>query len=118
MKGSLSQKNSPNPEAFERSNYVKTLANFIGSAIWGKADWSGENDVDVRNRPLLVICVIGGLPEFQPPTAAEACSAGLSGSSPSHGGTTGSNGAPAAPSAARPPPFRFFARFARFALFF
>ncbi len=41
MKGSLSQKNSPNPEAFERANYVKTLANFIGSAIWGKADWSG-----------------------------------------------------------------------------
>lgn len=41
MKGSLSQKNSPNPEAFERANYVKTLANFIGSAIWGKADWTG-----------------------------------------------------------------------------
>jgi dihydroorotate dehydrogenase (fumarate) len=38
MKGSLSQANSPNPEAFERANYVKTLANFIGSAIWGKAD--------------------------------------------------------------------------------
>jgi dihydroorotate dehydrogenase (fumarate) len=41
MKGSLSQKNCPNPEAFERGNYIKTLANFIGSAIWGRADWSG-----------------------------------------------------------------------------
>jgi dihydroorotate dehydrogenase (fumarate) len=41
MKGSLSQENSPDPEAFERANYVKTLANFIGSAIWGRADWSG-----------------------------------------------------------------------------
>jgi hypothetical protein len=40
MKGSVSQANSPNPEAFERANYVKTLTNFIGSAIWGKADWS------------------------------------------------------------------------------
>jgi dihydroorotate dehydrogenase (fumarate) len=38
MKGSLSQKNSPNPEAFERANYVKTLTNFIGGAIWGKSD--------------------------------------------------------------------------------
>lgn len=38
MKGSLSQKNSPNPEAFERANYIKTLTNFIGSAIWGKSD--------------------------------------------------------------------------------
>jgi dihydroorotate dehydrogenase (fumarate) len=40
IKGSLSQQNSPDPAAFERANYVKTLANFIGSAIWGKADWS------------------------------------------------------------------------------
>jgi dihydroorotate dehydrogenase (fumarate) len=40
MKGSLSQQHSRNPEAFERANYVKTLVNFIGSAIWGKADWS------------------------------------------------------------------------------
>jgi len=41
MKGSLSQANCRNPEAFERANYVKTLTNFIGSAIWGRADWSG-----------------------------------------------------------------------------
>jgi dihydroorotate dehydrogenase (fumarate) len=40
MKGSVSQQNSRDPEAFERANYVKTLTNFIGSAIWGKADWS------------------------------------------------------------------------------
>jgi dihydroorotate dehydrogenase (fumarate) len=40
MKGSVSQANSRDPEAFERANYVKTLTNFIGSAIWGKADWS------------------------------------------------------------------------------
>jgi dihydroorotate dehydrogenase (fumarate) len=37
MKGSLSQKNSPNPEAFERANYIKTLTSFIGGAIWGRA---------------------------------------------------------------------------------
>jgi dihydroorotate dehydrogenase (fumarate) len=42
MKGSVSQANSRDPEAFERANYVKTLTNFIGSAIWGKADWSSE----------------------------------------------------------------------------
>jgi dihydroorotate dehydrogenase (fumarate) len=40
MKGSVSQANCRDPEAFERANYVKTLTNFIGSAIWGKADWS------------------------------------------------------------------------------
>jgi dihydroorotate dehydrogenase (fumarate) len=40
MKGSVSQQHSRDPEAFERANYVKTLTNFIGSAIWGKADWS------------------------------------------------------------------------------
>jgi dihydroorotate dehydrogenase (fumarate) len=40
MKGSVSQVNCRDPEAFERANYVKTLTNFIGSAIWGKADWS------------------------------------------------------------------------------
>ena len=40
MKGSLSQKNSPNPAAFERANYIKTLTNFIGGAIWGMADRS------------------------------------------------------------------------------
>lgn len=40
LKGSLSQQNSPHPEAFERANYVKALTNFIGSAIWGKADWT------------------------------------------------------------------------------
>ena len=40
MKGSLSQKNCPNPEAFERANYIKTLTNFIGDAIWGKSDRS------------------------------------------------------------------------------
>jgi dihydroorotate dehydrogenase (fumarate) len=38
MKGSLSQKNCPDPGAFERANYVKTLVNFIGDAIWGKPD--------------------------------------------------------------------------------
>ena len=40
MKGSVSQANCRDPEAIERANYVKTLTNFIGSAIWGKADWS------------------------------------------------------------------------------
>ena len=40
MKGSVSQANCRDPESFERANYVKTLTNFIGSAIWGKADWS------------------------------------------------------------------------------
>jgi dihydroorotate dehydrogenase (fumarate) len=40
MKGSVSKENSRDPEAFERANYVKALTNFIGSAIWGKADWS------------------------------------------------------------------------------
>jgi dihydroorotate dehydrogenase (fumarate) len=40
MKGSVSQVNCRDPEGFERGNYVKTLTNFIGSAIWGKADWS------------------------------------------------------------------------------
>ncbi|MGE3821502.1 MAG: dihydroorotate dehydrogenase-like protein [Isosphaeraceae bacterium] len=43
MKGRLSQKNSRNPEAFERANYVKTLTNFIGDAIWGKSDRSDRN---------------------------------------------------------------------------
>jgi dihydroorotate dehydrogenase (fumarate) len=38
MKGSASQANSPNPDAFERSNYIKTLTTFIGPAIWGLAD--------------------------------------------------------------------------------
>jgi dihydroorotate dehydrogenase (fumarate) len=38
MKGSASQVNSPNPAAFERSNYIKTLTTFIGPAIWGLAD--------------------------------------------------------------------------------
>jgi dihydroorotate dehydrogenase (fumarate) len=38
IKGSLSQVNSPHPEAFERANYVKTLVNFIGGAIWGQPD--------------------------------------------------------------------------------
>jgi dihydroorotate dehydrogenase (fumarate) len=38
MKGSLSQKNCPDPGALERANYVKTLVNFIGDAIWGKPD--------------------------------------------------------------------------------
>jgi dihydroorotate dehydrogenase (fumarate) len=38
MKGSLSQANSPHPEAFERANYVKTLVNFIGGSIWGRSD--------------------------------------------------------------------------------
>lgn len=38
MKGSASQVNSPNPAAFERSNYIKTLTTFIGPAIWGVAD--------------------------------------------------------------------------------
>jgi len=38
MKGSLSQENCPNPESFERANYIKTLVNYIGSAIWGRPD--------------------------------------------------------------------------------
>jgi dihydroorotate dehydrogenase (fumarate) len=42
LKGSLSQANSPHPGAFERANYVKTLVNFIGGAIWGKSDWTSN----------------------------------------------------------------------------
>ncbi len=38
MKGSASQVNSPDPAAFERANYIKTLTTFIGPAIWGIAD--------------------------------------------------------------------------------
>ena len=44
MKGSLSQENSADPSAFERSNYIKTLTTFIGPAIWGRADHP-EQDV-------------------------------------------------------------------------
>lgn len=38
LKGSVSQANSADPAAFERSNYIKTLATFLGPAIWGRAD--------------------------------------------------------------------------------
>ena len=38
MKGSLSQVNNPDPAAFERANYIKSLTSFIGNAIWGIAD--------------------------------------------------------------------------------
>jgi dihydroorotate dehydrogenase (fumarate) len=38
MKGSVSQENSADPSAFERSNYIKTLTTFIGPAIWGRAE--------------------------------------------------------------------------------
>lgn len=34
LKGSLSQVNAPDPGAFERANYIKTLINFTGTAIW------------------------------------------------------------------------------------
>jgi hypothetical protein len=30
MKGSLSQVNAPDPSAFERANYIKTLVHFAG----------------------------------------------------------------------------------------
>jgi len=30
LKGSLSQKNSPDPAAFERANYVKTITSYSG----------------------------------------------------------------------------------------
>ena len=33
MKGSLSQVNSPDPAAFERANYIKTLVNFTGPDV-------------------------------------------------------------------------------------
>jgi dihydroorotate dehydrogenase (fumarate) len=35
LKGSVSQANSPDPAAFERANYIKTLTTFLGPAIWG-----------------------------------------------------------------------------------
>jgi dihydroorotate dehydrogenase (fumarate) len=35
MKGSVSRENIRDPEAYERSNYIKTLTTFIGGAIWG-----------------------------------------------------------------------------------
>jgi dihydroorotate dehydrogenase (fumarate) len=38
MKGSVSQQNCPDPGAFERSNYIKILTNFIGNSIWGLSD--------------------------------------------------------------------------------
>jgi dihydroorotate dehydrogenase (fumarate) len=38
MKGSVSQQNCPDPAAFERANYIKTLTNFIGNSIWGLSD--------------------------------------------------------------------------------
>ena len=31
MKGSVSQANAPDPEAFERANYIKTLVDFTGT---------------------------------------------------------------------------------------
>ncbi len=34
MKGSLSQKNSPDPAAFERANYIKTITSYTGTAWW------------------------------------------------------------------------------------
>ncbi len=33
MKGSVSHRNSPNPAAFERGNYMKALASFAGTPI-------------------------------------------------------------------------------------
>ena len=39
--GSLSQGNSPNPAAFERANYIKSLTSFLGNAIWGLSDRDG-----------------------------------------------------------------------------
>ena len=41
MKGSLSQINTPDPAAFERANYIKSLTSFIGNAIWGLSDRDG-----------------------------------------------------------------------------
>ncbi len=41
MKGSLSQANNPDPAAFERANYIKSLTSFIGNAIWGLSDRDG-----------------------------------------------------------------------------
>jgi dihydroorotate dehydrogenase (fumarate) len=35
MKGSLSMRHAPDPAAFERANYIKTLANFSGAAASG-----------------------------------------------------------------------------------
>lgn len=34
LRGSLSQVNAPDPGAFERANYIKTLINFSGSVMW------------------------------------------------------------------------------------
>ncbi len=31
MKGSVSQENAADPDAFERANYIKTLVNFSGT---------------------------------------------------------------------------------------
>ncbi len=33
LKGSMSQRNCPNPEAFERGNYMKALTSFTGELI-------------------------------------------------------------------------------------
>ena len=42
MKGSVSQQNCPDPGAFERANYIKTLTNFIGNSIWGLSDRAAQ----------------------------------------------------------------------------
>ena len=34
MKGSLSQRNSPDPAAFERANYVKTIRSYTSQTVW------------------------------------------------------------------------------------
>ena len=48
MKGSLSQVNIPNPAAFERANYIKTLTSFLGNAIWGLSDRDGGEGNSAR----------------------------------------------------------------------
>jgi len=34
MKGSMSQRNSPDPAAFERANYVKTIQSYSTQVAW------------------------------------------------------------------------------------
>ena len=33
LKGSMSRENCPDPAAFQRGNYMKTLTSFVGKAI-------------------------------------------------------------------------------------
>ena len=34
LKGSISRENCPDPSAFQRGNYMKTLTAYVGKEIW------------------------------------------------------------------------------------